>query len=298
MLSIHMNNLSSSLEYEVFNHILQNGVDTPDRTGVGCRKVLGVSVEWSSNTFPISTVRPLGLRFAWEEMKLFLSGNDNTKVLEDQGIKFWVGNTSREFLDRQGLTMIPEGSLGAAYSKQFRKADHWSGGYIDQFKNLYEGLRDNPYSRRHAIDLWAVHDHDLMPILPCWWRSNWSVTPTKKGNKVLHLQLYSRSNDFLLGYWQAAMQYRMLQTVLANLLGYEVGIMITNLWDVHVYHNQFEYVDELLSRKDGTPPSHFYLTRSVDKFEDILDVDYTDFELSNYNPNTRPFNTPKPPMAV
>lgn len=271
---------------DLLKKVMTNGVTSSDRTGVGCRKIFNAQIIYEDNEFPSSLSRPMGLHFAWEEMKLFLSGNSNTKTLESKGINFWKEHTSREFLDSRGLQHLPVGSLGKSYSYQFAL----------QINELIEGLKSDPYSRRHAIDLWGLRDQDEMPLLPCWWRSNWSVELTPQGPK-LHVKLYSRSNDLLFGYYQAAMQYRLLQIALAGLLKMQVGMMVTDLWDVHVYSNQFDYVNELLGRKEGLAGT-VKLEKRVKSLEDILNLEASDFTREGYVPNNDPMNTKRPEVAV
>lgn len=272
---------------QLMNRVMSNGIETPDRTGVGCRKVFNAQMTYNQDQFPSSVSRPMGLKFAWEEMKLFLSGDTDTTKLEAQGINFWKAHTSREFLDSRGLQHLPVGSLGKSYSHQFAlQVDH-----------LIKGLRDDPFSRRHAIDLWGVVDQAEMPLLPCWWRSNWSVQPSDIGGPILHLKLYSRSNDLLFGYHQAAMQYRLFQIALAKMLGFRVGLMVCDFWDIHIYTNQFDYVKELLLREEGLAGT-VELNKEVNSLEDILQLSHTDFERIGYKPNREPFKTPRPEVAV
>ncbi len=274
---------------ELLRRVMDEGVDTPDRTGLGCRKIFNAQLIYQSYEFPSSTLRPLGLKYAWEEMKLFLSGDTDTKKLEEKGIMFWKEHTSREFLDSRGLQHLPEGSLGKSYSYQFGL----------QVQKLIDDLKNDPYSRRHAIDLWGFADQAEMPLLPCWWRSNWSVEYGMWATPRLHLKLYSRSNDLLFGYHQSAMQYRMFQIALASMLGMEVGLMVTDLWDVHIYSNQIKYVEELLEREEGTAG---FVTLAAGKrpksLPDILELDYTDFVRTGYGPNRTPMKTPRPEIAV
>ena len=274
---------------ELLRKVMSEGVDTPDRTGLGCRKIFNAQLIYQSYGFPSSTLRPLGLKYSWEEMKLFLSGDTDTKKLEEKGIMFWKEHTSREFLDSRGLQHLPEGSLGKSYSYQFGL----------QAQQLIDDLKNDPYSRRHAIDLWGFADQAEMPLLPCWWRSNWSVEPIQGEKPRLHLKLYRRSNDLLFGYHQAAMQYRMFQIALARMLGMEVGLMVTDLWDVHIYSNQFDYVQELLEREEGTAGRvRLRVDKQLESLADILELEHTDFERVGYEPNRTPMKTPRPEIAV
>ena len=152
---------------QLLSDILEHGVDIPDRTGMGCRAIFGVEVEY--DTFCLSTVRPASLRLAFEEMMFFLRGKTNTKELEAKGVNFWKGNTSREFLDNRGLEYLPVGSLGAAYSNQWRN----SGGYfdtnngVDQLQQLIDILANERYSRRNLVMLWNPSENDYGVLTPC-----------------------------------------------------------------------------------------------------------------------------------
>lgn len=278
--------------------ILEIGDVTPNRTGIPCLKVFNQQFAYMPEQFPFSTDRPLGIKNAWKEMKFFLSGETDSTLLEDQGINYWKAHTSREFLDSRGLHHLPTGSMGASYSKQFRNILTPSLGIHDQVAELIEGLKNDPYGRRHAIDLWGVADQELMPLLPCWFRSSWSVQMMGEGIKPrLLLKLYSRSNDIVFGYYQAVMQYRLFHIALANLLDMDLGVMIVDLWDVHIYMNQIEYAKEILSRECGTTGT-VVLSKKVNSLEDILALEPEDFIVTGYNPNRDPFVTPRPDLAV
>lgn len=278
---------------ELLANVFYDGFEVPDRTGVGCKKLFNAQIIW--NEFPRQTVRPLGIKYAWEEMRMFLSGNTDTKVLEEQGIMFWKGNTSREFLDSRLMHDYPEGSLGKSYSYQWRNA----GGFVDQLDDLVTGLRREPYSRRHAVDLWGVTEQAEMPLLPCWHRLGCFVEKKVIGPDVLHFKLYSRSNDLLFGYFQAAQQYRMFQMALARMVGMEVGLLVTDLLDVHIYKNQYDYVWEMLGRPLGSA-GKVRLSQDVklDGVDDIAKLDVDAFIVEGYEPNREPMKTERPPMAV
>jgi thymidylate synthase len=53
-------------------------------------------------------------------MLFFLRGQTDTKILEDKKITIWSGNTSRDFLDKRGLSHLPEGDMGRGYGHQMR----------------------------------------------------------------------------------------------------------------------------------------------------------------------------------
>lgn len=283
----------------IMSETLRNGRLYEDRTGVGCYKTFDHVIKWGS-AFPFSTYRPLGIKGAWEEMKLFLSGKTNTKSLEEKGINFWKEHTSRAFLDSRGLYELYEGDLGTSYSHQFRNAGGsltWHGNGIDQVNNLIDGLQFEPFSRRHAIDLWCVPEQPQMVLLPCWYRSSWYCTKEDDNSITLNLKLHNRSLDILFGYFQAAMQYKLFQIALCKMLGYNVGNLTTDHIDCHIYTNQVDYVEELLTRRSGVSGS-VSLHKEINSLADIINLEHTDFTVEGYVPNNSPFVTPRPPIAI
>lgn len=263
--------------------------------------------------FPWFTGELASPRLAFEEMWFFLRGDTDTKLLEDKGINFWRGNTSREALDKVGLYYLNEGEMGSAYSLQWRQ----SGGYNrsasaklgkslsngfgeDQFINLLKGLRDNKYGRRHLVTLWNPSENGVGCITPCWHTSTWVVLPNKAGEDELNVKLNNRSLDSLFGAKYALMQYKMLQMVLCKVFGFKEGKISSDLSNYHLYENQIEYAEELLTR-ECTPHENNSIKLKdcvkLDNFQDILDLQWEDWEVV-YEYNREPFKTERPQMVA
>ena len=267
-----------------------------DRTQIGTINTFNAQIHWNLATdFPFCTHRPAPLRMAFEELWFFLRGQTDTKILQEKGINFWKGNTSREFLDARGLTYLREGDLGRAYSKQFREYDGW----VDQLKNVWHGLLNDPYSRRHHVTLWNPAESHLMALTPCWYAHTFMVTPpqTDCGKPVLNMKLMNRSCDLVYGYFFAAQQYALYQLAMAESLGYNVGYMVTDMTNVHVYTNQVDYAKEILQRDLGEAGKVSFKD-ILYRYLDILDMEWEDIIVEGLVVNKQPFVTPRPPMAV
>lgn len=129
---------------ELLHDVVVNGIDKPDRTGIGSRSVFGRLLRWDlAQGFPIITTRKVAMRIAFEETMFFLRGETNTKLLEEKKINIWKGNTTREFLDNRGLNHLPSGSLGYGYSHQWRN--------FDGFAKIPPGI-DTQFSKDITID--------------------------------------------------------------------------------------------------------------------------------------------------
>lgn len=269
--------------------ILNHGTEQTDRTGVGTISAFDAKVIYQQDTFGcFSTIKPASLRMAFEELWFFLRGETDTKKLEEKGIDFWKGNTSREFLDRRGLQFLPEGSMGTAYSKQFRH----TGRGVDQLTDLITNLKNDPYSRRLMIDLWSPAEQSGMPITPCWF--NFQVVVI---GEYLHMKLRNRSLDSVFGCSFAVQQYRLLQLCLCEMFGYRLGRLSADLSHIHVYTNQIKYARELVERDLGKQ-GEVVLNKKISSLEDLLSLQWEDFNVVGLEVNKTPFTTPRPDMAV
>lgn len=275
--------------------IIDSKEEYPDRTGIGCKKLFHKTIEFDLREgFPKATVRPTPLRFAFEEFWMFLRGITDTKTLESKGIDIWKGNTSRGFLNRRGLTDIPEGDMGKAYGYQLRKF----GGKTDQLRKLVYDLLHDPFGRRHYVTLWNPNELQEMALTPCWHSHQFSVE--KRGtSRILNLRVYSRSADVLFGLPFNYQQYALYLLAMSELLGYEAGKLTCDLTDAHVYLNQIDYVEETLTRDyDAFSLRNVVITKPIRTLHDLLDMEWKDIVDEGQFVNIQEYVTPKPPMAV
>lgn len=274
--------------------VLNHGVDTPDRTGIGCRKIFNAQLIYNvGKEFPFSTIRPAPLRLAFEEFSLFLKGETDTTILEEKGINFWKGNTSREFLDNRGMQNYPVGSLGKSYSYQFRNFN----GEVDQLRKVYDQLINDPFSRRHLVTFWNPADEDEMPLTPCWYEHIFFVDQKENGRKVLNMKLNSRSLDLIFGATFSTQQYALYLTMMAKITDMDAGWMVCDLTDVHIYNNQIEFAQEVMNRDLGKVGT-INFKAPLETLEDMINYKWDDIEVAGLKVNDAPFKAKRPPMAV
>ena len=146
------------------------------------RKMFGVTMRYNLNTgipgyykLPVCTTRKSFVKSAFLELLWFLSGSTDSKQLVKMGTSIWEGNSSRSFLDSRDLTDLREGDIGKSYGFQWRHAgadytgcdSDYTGQGIDQIKQLIEGIKNDPFSRRHILNTWNVPDIKEMSLPPC-----------------------------------------------------------------------------------------------------------------------------------
>ncbi|MCH7503042.1 MAG: thymidylate synthase [Proteobacteria bacterium] len=239
-----------------------NGVRKKDRTGVGTLSVFGHQMRFDLGAgFPLVTTKKLHLRSIIHELLWFLSGDDNIRYLNENGVTIWD-----KWAD-------DDGKLGPVYGVQWRSWPAPDGGSVDQISRVMRQLRETPDSRRIIVSAWNVAEVDNMALPPCHCLFQFYVADGK-----LSCQLYQRSCDIFLGVPFNIASYALLTHMLAQQADLGVGDFIWTGGDCHLYVNHLDQADEQLQR-EPLPPPRLALKRRPDT---IFDYRFDDFEILNY----------------
>jgi thymidylate synthase len=158
--------------------------------------------------------------------------------------------------------------------------------HIDQLVELINGIKQDPYSRRHILSAWNPGELDLMSLPPCHILAQFHVSTDKK----LSCQMYQRSADMFLGVPFNIASYALLTHMIAQVCGLGVGMLTICLGDAHIYTNHIEQVKEQ-TRRTGFPLPNLMLSSGIDN---IVDFTMEDIELVDYQCH----DAIKAPMAV
>lgn len=277
-----------------------NQKERDDRTGVGTYSMFSpqvVKYDLRNGQVPCFTTKKVAWKSAIKELLWFISGSTDSKELEEQGINWWVGNTSREFLDNIGLNDYKVGELGPMYGWNWRKAGakyvpgmlrkegdgHGQGG-VDQLANVIEEIKTNPTSRRLVVSAYIPQDLDKGVLPPCHSFFQFYVEDGE-----LSCILYQRSADMFLGAQINVFSYSVLTHMVAQITGLKTGWFHHHIGDAHIYKNHVEQMKVQLSREIKSQPVLVMKLR-----ESIDDFVIEDFELVGYEPA----GVIKAPMAV
>ena len=279
---------------QMCQYILDHGEDRDDRTGTGTRSVFGYQTRYDLREgFPLLTTKKMFLRPIAEELLWFIKGDTNIKYLVDRRVKIWNewpyenfkkskdfhGESLDEFVamikekEADDPFVIQYGELGPVYGRQWRNFNEQG---IDQLALLVEGLKKNPFSRRHILCAWNPAQVDQMALPPCHAFLQFYVSHDQK---YLSCQLYQRSADTFLGVPFNIASYALLTAMLAQVCGYEAKEFVHTIGDAHIYKDHFDVVKEQVSR-EPLPLCHLYLNPEIDCIEDfkIEDIRIEDYQ--------------------
>ena len=295
---------------DLLQDIRDNGIWKDDRTGTGVRWVFWMQAKYDlSDWFPLVTTKKTFLRIIIVELIWLLRWETNIKYLVDRKCHIWDEWPFQNYIDSNNLsekfpkysnewmeekkkfiTKIQELSaddefvlkwwdLGPVYGHQWR---NFNSQWVDQIKNAIEQIKTNPTNRRNIVNAWNPAQIDEMLLPPChaFFQFNVDTTSDTLNNK-LNLQLYQRSADMFLGVPFNIASYSTLLMLVANITGLEYGTFTHTLWDAHIYNNHVDQVNQQLSN-EPLPLPELKILKEIKTLEDIEKLEWSDFELVNY----------------
>lgn len=290
-------------EYAYLNclkDILENGNERPDRTGIGTKSIFGPQIKFDlTQGFPAITTKKLAWRAVVSELLWFIEGSGDEFRLREilHGNRYsdkktiWTDNATAPYWTEKRLQRHP-GDLGRIYGVQWRR---WRKPLIrinkvvlqnhDQLLELVDGIKHDPYGRRHIITAWNPGELDIMALPPCHMMSQFYVN-----NGKLSCQMYQRSADMFLGVPFNIASYALFTHMLAQVCELEAEELIITFGDAHIYNNHIEQVQEQLTRK----PFDFPKLKLNPEIKEITNFTMNDIELENYQCH----ETIKAPMAI
>lgn len=248
--------------------ILDYGHESTDRTGTGTLALFGLTRRYNlSQGFPLVTTKKLHTKSIFHELLWFIKGDTNIGYLKERGVRIWD-----EWADNMG-------DLGPIYGHQWRSFGIPAGQEVppeaDQITTLIKAIKATPDSRRLIVSAWNPLDIGKMALPPCHTMFQVRILAGK-----LHLQLYQRSGDMFLGVPFNIASYALLQHMLAEVTGYEVGDFVHTIGDAHIYSNHMDKVKLQLSRE----PKELPKLRFARKVDDFFDFRFEDIIIDGYDP--------------
>lgn len=267
--------------------VLNNGTVREDRTGTGTIGLFGMQQRYDLTLgFPAVTTKKLAFKACLSELLWFIEGSSDERRLaeilhgssEEDKRTIWTDNALAPYWLPKAKY---QGDLGRVYGVQWRDF-----GGVDQLLKLVEGIKQDPFGRRHIITAWNPAELDQMALPPCHCFAQFYVSADNK----LSCQMYQRSCDMFLGVPFNVASYSLLTHMIAQVCGLGVGEFVHVLGDAHIYLNHVEQVREQLSREPLPAPT-LWINPDI---TDITEFTMKDFRLDNYTS----LASIKAPMAV
>lgn len=269
----------------LIKNILENGTWENGRNGK-TKAIFGNMMRFSlkDGKIPILTTKKTAWKTCLRELLWFIRGKTNNKLLTDQGVHIWDGNSSREFLDSRGLQHYEVDELGPIYGHQWRHfnakwqgdSHDYSGEGVDQLQYIIDQLKncETRNSRRLVLSAWNPCQLDEMALPPCHILCQFNV---HDGNK-LSCMMVQRSCDFFLGIPFNIASYSMLTHLIAKHCGLEAYEFVHCMGNCHLYENAIDACKIQITRE----PYPFPTVSIKQVRENINDYQVDDFILENY----------------
>lgn len=261
--------------------ILTQGIRTHNRTGIDTIKIPTYHFQINpSKEFPILTTKKVFIRQAITEMLwIYQAQSNRVQWLKDRNVHIWdkweIADDGNWYSETTGevLKTFPKefaGTIGTAYGYIVRKYK-----LIDK---LIDKLKNDQTDRRMVMSLWQDAELDTAVLPSCVWSSEWDVTDGK-----LNCWVHQRSCDVPLGLPFNVTQYAVLQAMLAQVAGLEVGTIDWSLKDAHIYVNQVEGIQEQLRRWHENEPLPAPKLNIQTDTKNFYEFSPKDFSLEGYS---------------
>jgi thymidylate synthase len=231
-----------------------------DGTPANSKFITGVFEEYdiSKGEFPITTLRNTAIKTGIREILWIYQKQSNSLVeAREMGINWW---------DEWN---VGDDTIGQRYGATVKR--------YDLMNKLLNGLKNDPFSRRHIIDMYQYTDlEETEGLFPCAYKTTWSVRKVE-GEYYLDMTLDQRSNDYLMAGYINKIQYVALQMMVASHVGYKVGKFCHLVQNLHVYDRHVDSIPEILGRTNLTDVNPVIeLTTNNDFYSITID----DFKIS------------------
>ncbi|WP_314880971.1 thymidylate synthase [Filifactor alocis] len=213
--------------------------------------------------FPILTLRHIAWKSSIKEILWIYQDQTNSlDVLEDKYDIHWWNDWEVE----------KSRTIGQRYGATVKR--------YDLMNKLLNGLKTQPYGRRHIINLYQYQDfQETEGLFPCAMETHWSVR-----DGILDMTLIQRSSDVPVANAINKLQYVALMMMVAKHCDFKLGKFCHLVQNAHIYDRHVEQVKEMLERKGQEDCTDLRLVLDTDK-TDFYTFTLEDFKLENYEPN-------------
>ena len=265
--------------------IMNNGISKGNTLAL-FNKTISYDIETSDDGYYkilMLTSKKVFFKSVFEELKWFMNGNTDNKLLKNVGVNIWSYNSAREQLDARGLTDYAVDECGPIYGYQWRNFGASSTGDksgVDQLNYIVNELRNNPTSRRAILSAWNPVDLPKMCLPPCHMVYNFYVVNDRiSGNNRLSVTMTQRSGDIFLGIPFNLVSTSLLLIYIARIVDMKVGSVTINICDCHLYKEHVTAANTQLSRRIHKMP-RIRINKQLRELTDVYTLNINDFDIA------------------
>lgn len=166
--------------------------------------------------FPILQGRKMFWKGVVGELAAFLTGPESVQDFEAQGCNYW-----KQWGDVDGALRVDYGNAWLDFNG------------VNQLNALIDGLRRDPYGRRHIITGWNPANLSVLSLPCCHYSYQWYVTT----DGMLDMIWTQRSADLMIGVPSDIILAAVFNLLVAQTVDLEPGRLVMNFGDTHIYES-------------------------------------------------------------
>ena len=233
----------------------------------------------STGIIPICTLRYTAWKSAVKELLWIYQEQSNSLdvLVNKYGVKYW----------NQWESLYEPNTIGQRYGATVKN--------YDQINKLLDGLVNDPFGRRHIIDLYQFEDFKKTDgLYPCAFCSIWNVRIVNK-QIYLDMMLVQRSGDYMTASGAGGIneiQYIVFLYLVARHCGYKVGKFTHVVANEQIYDRHIENANIILNRESVLCQPSLVLNPNKNNFfdftiDDIQLIDYDKNIIDKQNPQLK-----------
>ena len=242
----------------------------------------------SKGEYPINTLRTTALKGGFYDIEaIYIKQTNVIEEMPPSIHSWWKDFVIDEFWSNNEYGMFLARSIGQTYADTVKR--------YDLVNKLLKGLEENPFGRRHSINLNQEQQKidDPKALQPCAFETLWSVREKDnlynnneldyKLKRYIDLTLIQRSQDYITTVSINPAQYTILAMMVCNHLTFktgikhEVGKLLHVVQNVHIYDRHLDSAKEVLEREPtGLQPKIELICEHKDFYQHTIE----DFKFS------------------
>lgn len=245
---------------ELVKRILKTGEIRYGRNGITKAIFPGVLSFVVNYNFPLLTSRQIFYKGVLGELAAILRGPKHLRDFEQFGCNYWK------------LWAKDDGSINVDYGNAWIDFNG-----VDQLERLREGLRTNPYDRRHLVSGWRPDNLWHLDLPCCHYAYQFYI----REGRYLDMLWHQRSTDVMIGLPSDMVLAATWLIILANDVGYLPGKVTMTLGDTHIYEEHLDQAKEYVETLQSESPTYKLLVAEGKDFREFT-PDW--LEIKDYNP--------------